>query len=348
MSGSPTLLPWPWYSDPAVLRLEQQRVFRSAWHYAGHEGAVANSGDVLPVSAGEVPLVLVRGDDAELRAFVNVCRHRGAILVEEPGRHRSLRCPYHAWTYGLDGTLRAAPRSEREPGLELEGLSLAAARVEAWGPLLFVNADLEAPPLARALGELPALAERCGLDLTTLRFHGRVETRLASNWKLAVENFLECYHCPVAHRDFSELVDVRPDTYRLEAREGLWSQFGVARAGADGCHFHLVWPSLRVNVFPGLANLSVGPFLPAGPDHTCGFLDYFFGEDEDEVAIREFLELDDLVGAEDRRLVESVQRGVRSGALEAGFLLPESERLIRSFQARVAAELAEGTRTSVC
>ncbi len=339
MTRAATLFPWAWYSDPAVLRLEQERVFRSAWHYAGHGEAVAGPGDVLPAWAGEVPVVLVRGKDAELRAFVNVCRHRGAILVEEAGSHRFLRCPYHAWTYGLDGMLQAAPRSEQEPGLELKGLSLAPVRVASWRQLLFVNVDPAAPPLEEALGELPALAEDLGIDLSGLRFHSRAETRLAANWKVAVENYLECYHCPVAHRGFSELVDVRPDSYRLEAREGLWSQFGAAREGTGGCQFHLVWPSLRINVFPGLSNLSIGPFLPAGPDHTQGFLDYFFGPEEDEETVRQFLELDDLVGVEDRRLVESVQRGVSAGAMEGGLLLPESERLIRSFQERVTAAL---------
>jgi phenylpropionate dioxygenase-like ring-hydroxylating dioxygenase large terminal subunit len=107
-------LPWSWYADPAVARLEQERIFRRAWQYAGHAGEVAEPGSFATARAGDVPVVLVRDADGELRAFLNVCRHRGSELADGAGRARSLRCPYHAWTYGLDGSLRAAPRLDRE------------------------------------------------------------------------------------------------------------------------------------------------------------------------------------------------------------------------------------------
>src|SRR5581483_880400 len=159
------------------------------------------------------------------------------------------------------------------------------------------------------------------------------------NWKIAVENYLECYHCPVAHPDFSKLVDVDPKQYQLRAARGLWSQYGHAREGEGRCEFHLVWPGLKINVYPGLVNLSIGPVWPDGPDRTVGFLDYFFGADVPDGAARDLIELDDQVGREDTALVESVQRGVRSGLIDHGRLLPASERLIAGFQRQVAASL---------
>jgi hypothetical protein len=206
-----------------------------------------------------------------------------------------------------------------------------------WGPFVFVNVDLEAPPLANVLGRLPDLVETDGLV-----FRERVDYALAANWKIAVENFLECYHCPVAHQGFSAVVDVDPDAYRLESADRVWSQFGMRRGDGEGsssCQFHLVWPALKLNVFPGIANLSIGPVRPAGPERSAGFLDYFFAEDAPEDEIRALVELDDQVGREDAALVESVQRGVGAGVLAHGRLLPESERLVRAFQARVAAAL---------
>src|SRR5918998_701591 len=137
-------IPWDWYRDPAVLAREQEAIFRSAWHYVGIRG---EPGDVVPGWAGHVPVVLVRAGDGEERAFVNVCRHRGSVVVEEPGKRKTLQCPYHAWTYDLDGSLRAAPRSERE-GLDLSEVSLAPVRLEGWGPFRFVNLDDDAAPLA--------------------------------------------------------------------------------------------------------------------------------------------------------------------------------------------------------
>jgi phenylpropionate dioxygenase-like ring-hydroxylating dioxygenase large terminal subunit len=329
-------IPWSWYADPDVLRREQGRIFRRTWQYVGHAGSIDNVGDRFAAWAGEVP-VLVVGDEEGPRAFLNVCRHRGSLLVEGQGSGKSVQCPYHAWTYGLDGSLRAAPRSEREPEFDKEGISLVPLRLEAWGPFLFVNPDEDAPPLAETLGPLPEL-----LPLDGLLFHSRDEFEVAANWKIACENYLECYHCPVAHKGFSAAYDVDPDEYRLEPiADHVLSQFAHTRDGEEGqAQFHFVWPNLRINVFAGAPNLSLGPLLPAGPERSTGFLDYFFAPDADPAWLDELLEFDRQVGAEDRVLVERVQKGVRSGVVQEGRLLGESEQLVARFQELVGAALA--------
>src|SRR5207248_3289329 len=225
-SGSAQTLPWSWYSDPEALPREQERIFRHAWQYAGPAEHVAEPGQFFTCRVGEIPVIVVRGRDEQLRAFLNVCRHRGAVLLEGSGRRETLQCHYHAWTYDLDGKLRAAPRSEREPGLELEGIRLLELRVETWGPLVFVNPDAEASPLADTLGPVPEHLAAGGIDVEVLRFHRRTDLEVACNWKIAIENYLECYHCQVAHPAFSAVVDVRPDAYRLETHTLGSSQFG--------------------------------------------------------------------------------------------------------------------------
>ena len=315
-------LPFAWYTDPEILRLEQERIFRRSWHYAGHLGQLPETGSRFAARAGDVPVVVVRDEADEVRAFLNVCRHRGSVLVEGEGRGATIQCPYHAWTYGLDGSLRAAPRSDE--GLERDELGLVPVQVALWGPFVFVNPDAGAPPF-----------EPPGLDPGKLRFHVRVPFALQANWKIAIENYLECYHCPVAHKSFSARVETSPDTYRLEAGDGVWSQYSLARQGEGQAQFHLLWPATRINVYPGPTNLSIGPLHPDGPERCSGFLDYFFGEDASEEALRDLFELDDQVGREDRVLVEAVQRGVRSGLVEHGRLMPESERLVAGFQIRV-------------
>src|SRR5919197_6568666 len=115
-------LPWSWYSDPRVLPRERERIFRRAWQYVGPAEHVAQPGQYFSSRIGDVPVLVARGRDQRLRAFLNVCRHRGAVLVEGSGRRETLQCQYHAWTYDLDGRLRTAPRSEREPGLDLDGI----------------------------------------------------------------------------------------------------------------------------------------------------------------------------------------------------------------------------------
>jgi choline monooxygenase len=230
-----------------------------------------------------------------------------------------------------DGAFRASRHNARP------------ASVDTWGPFVFANPDGGATSLADALGEIPAQLRELGLDVEALVFHHRAEWELEANWKIACENFLECYHCPVAHPRFSAVVDVSPDAYRLEARGLTSTQFGPLRDGTNGAiprsQFHFLWPNTGINVFGGEPNLSIGPILPLGPGRTRRYLDYFFAAELDEEWIRELLELDDLVGAEDTALVQGVQRGVRAGVLERGTVLTESEQLVAHFQQLTAAAL---------
>jgi phenylpropionate dioxygenase-like ring-hydroxylating dioxygenase large terminal subunit len=342
-------LPWSWYSDPDILRLEQDRIFLRAWQYVGHDGPVAEPGSFFSAMAGRTPVVVTHARDGELRAFLNVCRHRGTVVAAGAGRRETLQCPYHAWTYELDGRLRAAPRSGCEPSFDAEELSLVPLAVDTWGPLVFVNPDVDAPPLAEALGPLPAQVADL-LDLDALQFRFRTEFEVAANWKVACENFLECYHCAVAHPGFSAVIDVSPDSYRLETDGLTSSQFGPLRDGRESPfaghelprgQFHFVWPNFGFNIFPGKANLSCGPIVPSGPERTARFLDYFFASDVDEAWVDELIEFDRQVASEDMALVEGVQRGIRSGALDAGRLMPQSEQLVAHFQHLCAAALGD-------
>ena len=360
-------LPYDWYADPAVLRLEQERIFTRSWQYAARADQVAEPGMLATAWAGSLPVLLARARDDELRGFVNVCRHRGHPLCDGDARRETIQCPYHAWTYGLDGALRNAPRADREPGFDNANLGLVPVSVDTWGPFVFVNPDPDAEPLADALGELPALLADGGIDVDVLRFHARAESdEYACNWKICVENFLECYHCAVAHPTLSRALDVSPDAYRLEARGRLATQIGPRKEGVgaglqpgsdtvsgEGVYdaqgevergqFHLLFPGTVVNVMPGRPNLSIGPVVPRGAERTYRFLDYFVGPDVDAEWLAGYLALDEQVGAEDRTLVEAVQRGVASGGLDHGNLLGESEQLIAWFQSLVVDALGTDT-----
>ena len=332
-------LPFSWYSDEEVLRREHRAIFARSWQYAGRAEQVAEPGSFLTTDAGGIPLLVTRDGDGELRAFINVCRHRGAVLTEGCGRRETIQCHYHAWTYGLDGSLRAAPRADRESGFDPRELSLVPAGVGVWGPFLFANPDPDAGPLAEWLGELPAILAR-DLDLDAVVFHSRVEFGSNANWKVVTENFLECYHCPTAHPDFSAAVDVHPDRYVLEPHPTFSSQHCEARSGGARGQFHLLYPNTGINVFPGPPNLSIGPIVPTAPGRTERYLDYFFAPDVDEAWREEFFAFDEQVGREDTALVESVQRGMSAGMLEQGRLLLNAEPLIAAFQSWVGARLA--------
>jgi len=340
-------LPYGWYTDPEILRREQERIFRRAWQYVGHRGQLPEPGMFFAGHAGRTPVVVTRAKDDVLRAFVNVCRHRGFPVAQGADKRETIQCPYHAWTYGLDGRLRSAPRSDEEPGFPRDELGLVPAGIDAWGPFLFVNTGPDPDPLADALGSMPAQVAELGLDVDDLVFHSRWAADLDANWKIVCENFLECYHCQVAHPAFAEVIDTSTEAYTLSTDGRLSSQRGPVRATVrlegklQRSQFHFLWPNLGVNIFAGHPNVSIGPMIPLTADRTHRFLDYFFGSSVDPAWIAELMEFDTQVGNEDRGLVEGVQRGMASGVLDHGVLMGRSEQLIGHFQALTAAALAD-------
>jgi len=347
-------LPAGWYADDAVWALECERIFARSWQYAGPSAHVAESGCFFVSQAGHVPVLVVRGSDETLRAFLNVCRHRGHPVASGDGCRETLQCPYHAWTYNLDGSLRRAPRSEREAGFDPEGLSLRPLSVDVWGPFVFVNPDPGTPPLAETLGGLPELIAESGVDLAALRFHSHVDWEIKSNWKVAVENFLECYHCPVAHPGFSKVIDVDPDAYLLSVAAGYSSQVGrvrpsalagngkapyVPRGEVTQAQYHLIWPNTTISIEAGPMNVAIERWVPTGLRTTAEVTDYFFGEDVAEAEARGVIDFGNQVGLEDLALCESVQAGLDTRMVLQGRLMLESEQLIHDFQKKVVAAL---------
>ena len=350
-------LPADWYTDPAVLRLERDRIFARTWQYVGRTEQVREPGDFFAARAGHVPVAVVRGETGDLNGFVNVCRHRGHEVLTGDGNRRTLQCPYHAWTYGLDGCLRNAPRSDHEPGFPKDELSLLPVLVDTWGPFVFVNPDTSAGPLSETLGDLPEIVAESGLDLSSLAFHAHSEWTLNANWKVGLENYLECYHCAVAHPGFSAVIDVDEESYGISTSGWVASQRAPIRASAlsgkrkkvaykpvgevTEAQYHLVWPNLTINIDPGRANLSLDAWLPDGPARTIGVSDQFFAPDVPADVRADMMAFAQQVGREDDALVESVQRGLNSGMVRQGRLLLGSEQLIHHFQRLVFQALAE-------
>jgi phenylpropionate dioxygenase-like ring-hydroxylating dioxygenase large terminal subunit len=339
-------LPASWYTDEAIVGLERDRIFRRTWQYAGPLDHARKPGDYFTLVTGGVPIVVLRDHDSELRAFANVCCHRGSVIVEGSGNRKSLQCPYHAWTYGLDGSLIAAPRSERERAFDKGRFSLCSLQVEPFGPLVFVNPDPESEPLSRTLGELPRIIEETGIDLARLEFRRRCEYVIETNWKVAVENTLECYHCPVAHPSFADLIDL--DDYHLEEFEHFSVQGGPVRKSAvreesaqspydargevtQGLYCFL-WPNLMLNVSPGPGNFHTNWTLPDGPHRSRMINDFFFVDSVGQSDGDDYVAFEDQVMREDIALVESVQAGLRSEVLSHGTLMLESEHALHHFQ----------------
>jgi choline monooxygenase len=340
-------LPAWWYTDPAVMDREIERIFRRSWQYVGPARKLARPGDYLTGQAGGIPVVVVRNPGG-IAGFINVCRHRRHEVMAGSGRAQVLRCPYHAWTYDLEGALKGTPGTGGEPGFNPCDFPLLPVKVGVLGPFVFVSADPGIAPVETFYGGLLRAMAGCGLDLDGLTLHSREEWRSAANWKTLLENYLECYHCPIAHPGFSAVVDVDRDRYELSSQDACLSQFGQVRppgpeAGAyDGrgpitqAQYHLAWPNFTLNINPGLPNLSVDVWHPDGVQATRGFTEQYFGPGVALEWAEALIQFNLQVGLEDDRLTDSVQRGLAAGLPETGRILARRERLILQFQRRVA------------
>jgi choline monooxygenase len=337
-------LPATWYTDPAYYAREQERIFRRTWQYVGLTEQVANPGDFFTARAGDVPVIVARDQQGALRGHVNVCRHRGSQLVNaEQGNRATLQCGYHAWTYNLDGSLRTAPGIRDEPDFDKACFALVPVQVAAWGPFIFVNPDLAAPPLASVLGDLPAMVAATGLRLDAIRRRVRRTFDIAANWKVVVDNYLECYHCPVAHPGFTDLIDLK--NYTVNEYEYFSTQAGPVKASArngkaglydvsgevEAGFYAFLWPNFTLNIYPGPGNVSLNLFLPVDTNRTLAIYEYCFADAVPESEIHEFTRFIDQVQEEDVVLCESVQRGLRSGFFDRGYLM-QSERMLAHFQ----------------
>jgi choline monooxygenase len=271
-----------------------------------------------------------------------------------------MRCAYHAWAYDLSGRLKAAPRSAAEPGFQLEHYPLLPVRVDMLGPFVFVNLDRDAPPVSAYFGDMLETIAESGIDLSALRLHSREDWQSDANWKTMLENYLECYHCPVAHPSFSAMIDVRPENYSLTAHDWFMSQAGYVRPSAlksrstdkiynargevAQSQYHLLWPNTTININPGFPNLSIDSWIPDGPNATKGFSEQYFAPGVSEKFANDLIAFNKEVGAEDDTLTNTVQRGLRAGIPERGRLLTTSEHLVIRFQKLVLSALTGDRR----
>lgn len=345
-------LPASWYTDPAHFRKEEQRILRRTWHYVARQDQLAQVGDFVTTRVGYVPLILLR-DEEGVRAYVNVCGHRGSELVLQPcGNRKSLQCHYHGWTWGLDGQLRAAPRSrQQEKPFNKEDFPLTPVRVESYGPFYFVNLDPEAPSLAEMMGGLPQQIAEARVNPSALRFREQRVYDIAANWKVVVENFLECYHCAVAHQGFSSLIDL--DEYQVIPFDFYSIQRGPLKASAEQKEFYdfsdggqegiytFFWPTFMLNSYPGIGNASLNLIQPLSEGRTRAIYEFYFAEEFPEDEAAKLIELIDQVQREDIIICEAVQRGLMSGYYEQGQLMLSHENGIQHFQRLVYNALAQ-------
>ena len=340
IQGSHTLAA-RYYTDPEVLAHEQASVFTRNWMYAGAVSQVAEPGDFFTKEIGNDCVIVARGDDGELRGYHNVCPHRGSRVVdEEAGSRRKLQCPYHGWTFDLDGGLYSAPNFDESDDLSPEANSLQSVAVETWGPLVFVNLAPEPAPLSSALDDLPETLD--GFRLEEFEYLDSYEYEIESNWKVYVDNYIECDHCDLNHA--GSLYDwIDADTYTIDAKENhvlisatLFDEHvhndSLDPSVRDQYIAAWVWPNLTVDI----ANdgLEVGYLKPQGPERMVLQADRYTRHGTADLSWETEDDIGHQVLVEDAELCERQQAGLRSSAFRQGRIGPR-EHGIHRFQTLV-------------
>lgn len=339
----------PEYTSAEVFDVERERVFARQWFYAARADEAEQPGDFLTVDVAGESVVLVRGKDGELRGFYNVCRHRGSRLCdpESHGNTRSaIKCPYHAWSYSLDGKLVGTPLIGKDE-LDRDSLGLWPVHVEIWEGFVFVHLDEPAASLRESFElqtDKPLQYERWRMG--ELRTGHKTVSEVAANWKIIIENYNECLHCPAVH---PELVAVAPTFKKGEVFEEGREDWGVSIAGggvgytATGKTSLPVLPGIDdyhassmygASIFPNMfldltGTVAIGTrLLPRGPAHTTIVTDYLF--QPEVIASRDFdpsevVEFAELVARQDYVVCERVQAGVGSRAFDHGIFVEKDE-----------------------
>ena len=316
------------YIGPQWMDVEKKEIFHKSWQFLCHEESLRDAGSYVTMNIQGQSIVAIRDKDNNLRAFYNVCKHRGHELLSGQGKTKRVICPYHAWSYDLDGRFLEARQSNFIDNFNPNDFCLDQVRVEVFCHMVFVNLDIDAEPLAKQSGALVDEIMSYAPDLGKLTFSHRLTYNIKANWKSVVDNFLECYHCPVAHRDFCTLIEM--NTYKVTTH-GIYSSH-MAKAGrADNKAYNtndaevtdhavwFLWPNMTLMRYPGSGNFMVWRFYPVGPEETYEEFDFFFENSKpsaDEVEAIKFI--DDILQPEDIGLVESVQRGMQTPAYQQG------------------------------
>lgn len=349
---SATLPGWA-YTDPAFFERERHAIHYRSWHYAGALSELAGPGDYITARILDQSVIVIRDKNGELGGFYNVCQHRAHELLRGRGKVRVITCPYHAWSYGTDGHLRAARGSHLLPDFPAGDFALKPVRVEIFAEhFVFFNLDLDAAPLAEQAVDLAVELRNdvVGFDELVV-MPGVPSGPMQANWKVAVDNYLECYHCSIAHPALAELLDMR--TYRVRVKDCWMGQKIGLRRGDNSAYpvapdapvqqaqFWWLWPTTTFNVLPGSVDLSVFSFMPTGVGSTLQVGQCFSPPDAVPDEARHSYR-NGLLTDEDVRLCESVQRGLSSRGYSAGRLIydPEgkdlSEGAVHRFQFTVA------------
>lgn len=347
-------LPAEYFTDLEVFEMEKEKVFGEYWVYAGHATCISEPGEFFTRTVGNRQLIVLRGNDGEINAFDNVCAHRGSKMVEDtpmtdPGNAKRIKCPYHLWTYDLDGKLQSTPKSFEEaslnPDLEDEEVqefdseenSLNSVHVDTIGPLVFVNLSDDPMPLEEQAGTMKDELEE--LPLGEYEHGRRIVSEVECNWKVFSSNYSECDHCQANHQDWIKGIQLAES--ELEVNDYHWILHYTHEEDVDDemrihdeheAKFYYFWPNFTVNMY-GTAD-GYGTYIvdPIDEERFQLIADYYFKDSDLSEEEKEFVRTSRQLQEEDFELVERQWQGLKTGALAQAQLGPNEHTVHRFHQ----------------
>lgn len=342
--------PASWYTSPALYDLERRSVLHRTWQPVARVAELTEPGSYASGCFAGEPWVVVRGDDGELRAFHNTCRHKGREVVQGAGRAQSLVCGYHAWEYDLRGKLRSAPKMAGIEEFDRDEMSLRPLAVDVWGPWVFVNGDVDAPPMKARLPELDERLE--ATNWNELAWAERTTWEIGCNWKVYVDNYLDGgYHIPHMHPTLDAQLDM--STYRTDLfAESSIQTSDPSSAGDERIDYaagERIGPgAIYAWIYPNFMLNRYGPCLdsnwvvPLGPNRCRVEYEFYFLETDGPSAaefIRRSIDQSAVTQREDISICESVQVGLNSSSYDRGRYAPRVEVGEHHFHRLLSADL---------
>ena len=321
-------IPASWYTNPEIAERERKTVFSRSWQLAGRAEQVGNPGHYITGEIAAEPFVVIRGSDRTIRAFFNVCRHHAAaVMTETCGEANQLRCPYHGWTYSLEGELKSAPDMGAVVDFDRRAMSLLPMDVAVWKKWVLVRLE----PGGAALDAIPAL------DAARFHWFERRLYHLECNWKVFVDNYLDGgYHVPHLHKSLDSILDYAD--YRIEIGERFCLQSSPVATGGQALYYW-IYPNFMINCYESAMDTNL--VIPRGVDHTDIIFDFYFTDVSEPARSRNIasVEASDRIQQEDTAICRSVQRGLVSRAYTAGRLSVRREAGEHLFHRLLSADL---------
>ena len=353
-----TTIPSAWYTDARIFELEQQTVFSNSWQVTARLDQLNNRGDYVTTDIGGEPVVMVRGSDDQIRGFFNVCSHHAAaVMTEAEGHARQMRCPYHGWTYSLEGELKGTPEFNDVCDFDRSENGLQPIEIAEWENWIFAKIDGGQSSLKERAGAVvePQLSQQvAALNLRQLHWFERRRYVLNCNWKVFVDNYLDGgYHVPHLHKGLDSVLDYSQYTIENGERYCLQSSplvsrdnhVGAVRSG-DRALYYWLYPNFMLNYYEGVLDTNL--VRPITIDRTEVIFDFFFADTTEAARERnsQSVNVGERIQEEDVDICESVQRGLKSRAYDAGRLSVRREAGEHLFHRLLYADLKHGLVTN--